>query len=385
MLRMIDFFNQQVQSFAKNASGKSKAELPAFAERFIDTDATKISWSREIKQDLVRGKRGAFRDEALRSSVYRPFTKCYMYFDSQFNNCVYQMPQLFPSDSHYNLAICTTAVGNRVEFSVIMCDLLPDVHMADKNGASQCFPLYLYEREQPSGSTLIDMQEGELIDGYRRTSAVTQAALAAFRDAYEARITEEDIFYYVYGILHSPEYRTRFASDLKKMLPRIPFTQETADFWTFSQAGRDLAEWHLNYENVEPYPLEEHDTLLNFDPSNHYQVQRMTFGRKDKRVDKTTIIYNSHLTLKGIPIEAYDYVVNGNSAIDWIIERYQVTRDRDSGIANDPNAWAREHDQPRYIVDLIKRMVTVSLETIKIVKRLPPLNEKLVASEHAAV
>jgi predicted helicase len=111
----------------------------------------------------------------------------------------------------------------------------------------------------------------------------------------------------------------------------------------------------------------------------------MTFGRKDKQADKTTIIYNSHLTLKGVPMEAYDYVVNGNSAIEWIIERYQVTRDKDTGIANDPNDWAREHDQPRYIVDLLKRIVTVSVETMKIVKRLPPLNERQGAPEHAAV
>ncbi len=210
---------------------------------------------------------------------------------------------------------------------------------------------------------------------------------------------KEDIFYYVYGVLHSPEYRTRFASDLKKMLPRLPFTRETADFWRFSQAGRDLAQWHLNYETVEPWPVQEfaselplgrsaeHRSALAQDaalaeqcsalPSvENFLVQKMTFGRKDKQVDKTTIHYNARITLTGIPLEAYDYVVNGKPALEWIMERYQITVDKDSGLRNDPNDWAREHNQPRYILDLLKRLVRVSLETMKIVNALPALNER---------
>ncbi len=225
--------------------------------------------------------------------------------------------------------------------------------------------------------------EGELVDGYRRRSAITDAILADFRAAYEKRITKEDIFYYVYGVLHSPEYRTRFASDLKKMLPRLPFTREAADFWRFSQAGRDLAHWHLNYETVEPWPLQEHHNELLSDPAKDFLVQKMTFGRptaeqkgRGEKFDKTKIHYNARITLTGIPLEAYDYVVNGKPAIEWILERYQITVDKDSGIRNDPNDWAREHNQPRYILDLLKRIVRVSLETMKIVNALPPLNER---------
>lgn len=259
-----------------------------------------------------------------------------------------------------------------------------------------------------------------MVCGYRRRSAITDAILADFRAAYETegsagvppadsgvapessshksnmderasgatpdaaretralpkRITKEDIFYYVYGVLHSPEYRTRFASDLKKMLPRLPFTRETADFWRFSQAGRDLAQWHLNYETVEPWPVPEFASELLSDPAKDFLVTKMTFGRKDKQVDKTTIHYNARITLTGIPLEAYDYVVNGKPALEWIMERYQVTVDKDSGIRNDPNDWAREHHQPRYILDLLKRIVRVSLETMKIVNALPALNER---------
>jgi len=195
-------------------------------------------------------------------------------------------------------------------------------------------------------------------------------------------VTKEDIFYYVYGVLHSPEYRSRFAADLKKMLPRIPLTKETKDFWAFSNSGRQLAKWHLNYEIVTPWPVEEiHDKLdLGFDET--YKVSKMTFARPSAeqkaagtKWDKTCIVYNSHVAITKIPLEAYDYVVNGKSAIEWLMERYQFTRDKDSGIVNDPNDWCKEHKQPRYIIDLVGRVVRVSMETMKIVKQLPALNE----------
>ena len=208
--------------------------------------------------------------------------------------------------------------------------------------------------------------------------------MAHFSSIYSGEVlTKEDLFYYVYGILHSPEYRTRFAADLKKMLPRIPLTKETKDFKAFSDAGRTLAEWHLNYETIEPWNVTEHSDKLALDPWELYKVQKMIFARptaEQKQAgakwDKTKIIYNSDVTLSGIPLEAYDYVVNGKPAIEWIIERYQFTRDKDSGIVNDPNDWCKEHNQPRYIIDLIKRVVRVSIETMKIVKTLPALNER---------
>ena len=377
MRRMIAFYNEQVAGFTKVSSGKLKAELPELAESFMDTDAKKISWSGGLVTALTKLNQHSFRTDAFRRGIYRPYCKQWAYFDRHLNERVYLTPTLFPKAGLENLAICVTSAGNRIEFSAIMCDALPDLHMVDNNGASQCFPLYLYEPDEPQKGKLISTpQDGELVDGYRRRSAITAATLADFRTAYAAKITQEDIFYYVYGVLHSPEYRTRFASDLKKMLPRIPFTQKTADFWKFSQAGRDLARWHLNYETVEPYPVAEHSSIMAFDPATHFLVQKMAFSRKNKAIDKTTILYNSHITLSGIPLEAYGYVVNGKPAIEWIMERYQITVDKDSGIRNDPNDWSREHNQSRYILDLIKRVVRVSLETIKIVDSLPALKER---------
>jgi predicted helicase len=240
----------------------------------------------------------------------------------------------------------------------------------------QCYPLFLYELADDSGKLEFDKDDSEVIDGYRRRDAITDAIHKKFREAYGPEVTKEDIFYYVYGVLHSPEYRRRFAADLKKMLPRIPLTKRAEDFRAFAQAGRDLAKWHLNYETVEPYPVVEQTDTVTFDPAEKFQVQKMTFGRKDKAIDKSTIIYNSHVTIREIPLAAYEYVVNGKPAIEWIMERYQVTRDKDSGIVNDPNDWSREHDQPRYIIDLLQRIIRVSLETMKIVASLPALNEQ---------
>ena len=243
------------------------------------------------------------------------------------------------------------------------------MHLTD---SGQCFPLYWYEKvedgAEPQGEMFSSVGAPDT-DGYVRRDAITDWALGAFRGHYgDATITKEGIFWYVYGILHSPEYKQRFAADLKKMLPRIPFAE---DFNAFSDAGRRLGDWHLNYETVEPFPLTEEAKRLVMEPDD-YLVTKMTFGKKDGKPDKSVIVYNPHLVLRDIPLEAYAYVVNGKPAIEWIMERYQVTVDKASGIKNYPNQWS---DDPRYIVDLLKRVVRVSLESCRIVQELPPLNE----------
>jgi predicted helicase len=385
MGRMVAFYSKQVQGFAQRTLGKPKAELSELVKSFIDTDSKNISWSRGLLNDLERLTERHFRTDSIRAAIYRPYCKQWVCFDRYLNDMIYQLPRLFPQANSENLAICVSGVGAAKDFSPLMSNTLPDLEIISK---SQCFPLYLYEKDESHEDDLVGhAAEGELVDGYRRRSAITDAILAEFRAAYAAaggkELTKEDIFYYVYGVLHSPEYRARFASDLKKMLPRMPFTREAADFWRFSQAGRDLAHWHLNYETIEPWPLVEHHNELLSDPARDFLVEKMTFARptpeqmaRGEKWDRTSIIYNARITLSGIPLEAYDYVVNGKPAIEWIMERYQITVDNDSGIRNDPNDWAREHNQPRYILDLVKRIVRVSIETMKIVKALPALNEK---------
>ena len=366
--RMIDFYNDQVDAFGKicQAEGKNAEKK---AQELIDTDPKKIKWTSELIEDLAQVKKGEFRQENIGPSLYRPFTKSWIYYDRQFNHRFKE--KLFPSAHHENLAISVTGTGSSKDFSCLMVNTLPDLEVISKG---QCFSLYYYEKGQPTKTRMPGLFTPDFTeDKYVRKDAITNMARADFREHYrDDTISKEDIFYYIYGVLHSPEYRKRFASDLKKMLPRIPFV---SDFWGFSKAGRELAHWHLNYETVEPWPLEEkkdNSTLSGVTPKEFFRVEEMKFGKNGKEIDKTTIVYNSRITLSGIPLEAYEYVVNGKPALEWVMERYAVKIDKDSDIKNDPNLWSED---PRYILDLVKRIVRVSFETVRIIKGLPALKE----------
>ena len=364
--RMIEFYNSEVDRYQQADGAAKKIKV----EDFIDFDSTQFSWDRVNKSDVARGKKGAFDPSKMRASLYRPFCKQALYFDAsnQFNNCVYQLPKLFPTPAHKNIAFGFTGRGATKEFSVLMVDTLPDYELVSK---AQWMSLYTYEPVvEDDGGFNLNLGGGEVVDGYTRKENITDATLAAYRSAYgDEGIAKEDIFYYIYALLHHPEYREKYAADLKKMLPRIPLVK---GFWEYSRAGRALAELHLGYESVDPYPLDEvasspapEDLEERFE---FYRVQKLQFGPKK---DKTRIKYNGHLTLKGIPEEAYEYQVNGRSALGWVIDRYQVKTDKKSLITNDPNDYCRAVNDPRYIVDLIKRLVTVSLETQKLVGTLP--------------
>ncbi|PAO91692.1 damage-inducible protein [Stutzerimonas stutzeri] len=366
MERMIDFYNAELTRFNIAHIGFDKKTRESKVEGFIDTDQAQISWTRALKQDLAKNRRFEFEIECLTQSLYRPFTKRWLYFNRRFNEMVYQIPRIFPDIATENRVICVAGTGARSGFSVIIAHRTPDFQTMD-NG--QCFPLYLYdEAAQASKDDLFTEQVGA---GLRRRDAITDAGLTHFQLAYPGeQILKEDLFYYVYGILHSPDYRERFADNLSKELPRIPAVKKAADFWAFSKAGRALADLHLNYETVEPFPLsiEAKGILTDAD----YRVEKMKFAKKG---DKTTVIYNHRITLKGIPEAAWDYVVNGKAALDWVMERQAVRTDKASGIVNDANDWATETmGNPKYPLELFQRVVTVSLETQKIVNSLPPLD-----------
>lgn len=360
--RMLAFYNSQLADFIK-----SKPEDPKKAvETFIEKDPTKISWTRGMKADLVRNRVHKVDKMNIRPALYRPYSKAWAYFHKSFNEYTNKLPQMFPSEETKNLAICIVGPGARQDFAALMTDTLPDLHLSP-DGA-QCFPLYYYEENNSQNSDMFDGEAG----GLTRRDAISDETLNDFKTRYGAKVTKEDIFFYVYGVLHSPEYKQRFQTDLKKVLPRLPFA---GDFWAFSKAGKKLSDLHIGYEQCEPWPVQETARLLDIDPKKDCRVQKMTFGKgKDKKADKSTIIFNSNITLGGIPLEAYEYVVNGKPAIEWIVERYQITKDKDSQIANDPNDWS---DDPRYIIDLLKKVVRVSMETMKIVKGLPALNEQV--------
>lgn len=361
MSKMIDFYNQQVE---KVKTLKKQKSFDSLVDKFIETDSKKISWSVNLKKHLI-SERYHNLEDCLRISCYRPYTKQLLYYSKNFIERPGKSGIFFPDDNFNNLVICVSGIGCRKGFSTLISNMLTSLDLLEK---SQCFPLYTYEKQEDNQSKPSIPGMETQTEGYTRKENIPDSILIDFQNTYTDRtLTKEDIFYYVYGILHSPEYKTRFAADLKKMLPRIPYAQ---DFWAFSKAGRELAYWHLNYETIEPYPLNEYQDLLYLD-EKEYRVEKMIFGKRNK--DKTMIIYNSHINLSDIPLEAYDYIVNGKSAIEWIMERYQITKDKDSGIVNDPNDWS---DDPRYIIDLVKRIVRVSLETVKIVNSLPPLNER---------
>ena len=367
MRRMIDAFNENSRRYAELCDGKNKASCPKL-EDVIDADPKRISWTRALKADAKLGKRFVLDETALTTSMYRPYTKQCFYFNRQFNEMVCQIPKLFPTPRHRNVVISVTGRGASKSFSALVADVIPNLHLHD---TGQCFPLYWYEKLEGKAKPQDEMFAAEATpdaDSYIRHDAITDWALEAFRKHYgNDGITREDIFWYVYGILHSPEYKMRFAANLKKMLPRIPYAK---DFRAFRDAGRELGDWHLNYETVDPYPLTEGDKRLVMEDDD-YRVVKMSFGKGGRNPDKTVIAYNHHLILRDIPLEAYDYIVNGKPAIEWIMDRYQVTTEKNSGIGNDPNAWSED---PRYIVDLVKRIVTVSVESVRIIKSLPPLN-----------
>lgn len=361
MREMIDVYNGEVARFTTQSNG-----IPA--PDFIVKDETKIKWSEDLINDLSKGKTHDYLSGSVVPSLFRPFTKSWLYSSKPFNWSRYLMPQIFPSATSENLVICVPGTGAKGRFGALITNVVP---CRDNIEKGQCFPLYLYD--EPATSSQAGLFESSGTTSRRRRDAITDDGLAHFKGAYPSEtIEKQDVFFYVYGLLHSPDYLELNVDNLSKELPRIPCTKTAADFWAFSRAGRKLAELHLNYETVEPYSLkiEPAGKLSDTD----YRVEKMKYGKKGKEKDLTTLHYNDKITLTDIPLEAYDYVVNGKPALDWIVERQCVKTDKDSGIVNDANDWAIETmNNPRYPMELFMRVVTVSLETMKIVKSLPKL------------
>ncbi|MDO9311373.1 MAG: type ISP restriction/modification enzyme [Nitrosomonas sp.] len=429
MTRMIGFYNSEVQRFNAVYAKLDKKAREAKVDNFIDTNPTQISWTRALKQELAKDRCFEFEGECLTPSLYRPFTKQWLYFNRRFNEMVYQMPRIFPNAAAENLLIMVKQRWSGDGQLALMVNRVPELQI---DGGAQCFPLYLYDPVVPAQAgtqSLLDWGEAKPLDSrptpsrglalrgndddgrgdggyvhgndnYVRRDAITDEGLAHFQSAYAGEtISKEDVFYYVYGLLHSKDYRERYADNLSKELPRIPCVKTTAGFWAFSQAGRDLAELHLNYETVpiyqdakmlgadgkvfnlgDPKPLDsrlrgnDDDGRGNDEREGFWRVEKMKVPKTNGKKDLTRLIYNAHITISGIPPEAYDYIVNGKPALDWVVERQCVKTDKDSGIVNDANDWAIETmGNPRYPLELFMRVVTVSLETMKIVNGLPPL------------
>lgn len=384
MRRMIDNYNAAVEA-------GTTAEA-------INTDSTQINWNRQLLRDLAARKHHLFDEGALRLSVYRPFCTQSVYFAREMNDMIYQLPQLFPTPAHKNVAFGAQGRGSSHPFSVGVTTTLPDLEMVSK---AQWFPLYTWEPLSPTSGSEPDLfadlatssdgvatassldfsrpigdQIPVILEGYRRVDNITDATLASYREHYgDAGITKEDIFFYVYALLHHPEYRERYADDLKKMLPHIP---RAAGFHTYASVGRELADLHVNYERVEQHPA-VHEEISLHAPEDLWELYRigtrkMRFPKQGRRdTDYTRLEYNDYVTLTGIPEQAQGYLISGRSPLEWVIDRYHVKTDKASGIVNDPNDFLREQGRPDAVVDLIKRLVTVSMRTQELLEMLPKL------------
>ena len=364
----ITFYNSQVKALAANPNYE------------IDLDPKKMKWDRLQKNTILRGK--IVEDVSVSKlylSYYRPFFTQYLYLDRFWNNCVYQMPAIFPTCESKNLLICSSGVDNLVICInqnakdagqiALMTDHIADLHF---NGDTQCFPRWLPGEQSKAAEDTLDFGEpSEMPSGF------SQEALPHFQAAYPGKpITEDDLFYYIYGILHSEDYRTRYANNLMKELPRIPRVATYEQFMAFVEAGQELARLHVHFEDVAPYAGVKIEYTKVGQPS--YRVTQMKWGKIKGKTgnaakDKTTLIYNDWITVKNIPLEAQEYVVNKKSALDWVVERACVSIDKASGIVNDFNDYAAEMGSERYPLDLFLKVITVSLETMKIVKALPKL------------
>ncbi|MBB5220376.1 putative helicase [Amaricoccus macauensis] len=365
---------------------KLATEADGRAQIAWNNDSRQIAWTSALRQDAERQKALDFDESRCIVSTYRPFTSQWLYFDRRLNERVYRIPSFFPTAEHRTRTICLSAVGHKGQFSAIMVDRVPSLHTGDMAG-SQCFPLrYFGKTEAGDDDHYGDLIEADREPEWQEHDGITDAGLAHFQAAYPGQaITKKDVFYYVYGLLHSPDYRSSYDDNLKKELPRIPAVASFEDFTAFATAGRALADLHVGFEEVDPFGVtyEQGDLRLATvdDPERFFRVEKMRFAGKRGAEDRSRIIYNANLTLTGVPLDAYRYVVNGKSAIEHVIERQGVSVDKydpdrksGSGIINDANRFAIETmGDPAYPLLLLRRVIAVSVETVRIVEALPPL------------
>ena len=338
-----DRAKRMVEAYAVELDRWRRAGAPKDLEAFLHVNEQELKWIRRTKKELARAKETRFEPQKLRQAQYRPFARLAYYFEDAFNEDTYQFGEFFPGPQAEaeNRAIAVTDAGSEKPFMAWMTNRICDMHLVGAGASCQCFPFYTYAE-----------------DGTARRENITDWGLKQFQTHYQAEVSKWDIFYYVYAVLHHPQYREHYAANLRRELPRIPFAP---DFHAFAIAGKQLADLHVGYEQAKEYPLtrrEKPDTQLN------WRVEKMKLTR-----DKTSLVCNDFLTLDGIPPETFEYRLGNRSALDWVIDQYQVSTDKRSGITNDPN----RPDDPQYIVRLTAQVITVSLETVKIVKSLPSL------------
>ena len=380
----IAFYNQELDRYhnseAKLTQPDNKKDAEKYIAQWIKTDSTLIAYSRDFRYDIFDYKIKEYQRN-ITKALYRPFTRTNAYYSGSLMMELYQMPKIFPEAGMDNIVIGVSGRGSSIDFSCLVSNVLPDLEHVSK---SQCFPLKLYEPVSEQGSkgqqsqlysTVNNIVTADSGNQYVVSDGISDSGLQHFADYYQdATISKEDLFYYIYGLLHSADYRKRFADNLSKDLPHIPRVKSFVDFKMFAQAGRTLADLHLHYEDKECYPVdfEQGKLAVNMMEAKDFYVEKMDFKLKE---DKSKIVYNHHITISDIPLEAYDYIVNGKSAIEWVMERQSITTHKDSGIVNNPNDWASETmNNPKHPLELLLKVITISIESVKIIKALPSLS-----------
>lgn len=413
--RLIETYNEERERVHRTRAADLRAG--AKVRDLVTNDETRIKWTRDLYKSLEKNRVITYNAGATYCGLYRPFCKQWLNASDGIIYLPAVLRRYFPTPGHDNIGFYAVGTGSDKPFSCMATDQVPDLAFWGSS-SGQFFPRWTWE---PAGgrhaaeSDMLDLsgdedaeepganagQEGEVLGGYRRVDNITDATLRSYQAVYGSEVTKDDVFYYVYALLHSPEYRTRYGADLKKSLPHIPLVASREDFVAFTTAGRGLADLHLDYESVEPTPLRldvdgkevPWDLRETISPSLlHMEKMRYARVRQDGRLqdDKTSIVYNEHVTISGIPTQAQDYLLGSRSGLDWLLDRYRVSTHKASGIVNDPNDWMAEgagvgpsaSAQPRYLLDLIARITTVSVRTQEIVNSLPPL-DVLPAGNHA--
>ena len=354
MKETIAFYNKEIEKVL-NARKKDKNKA---VEDIIDTNPKNISWSRDLKKRANSYKFDEFNKSDIVVSLYRPFTKQYLYFNRFWNECQYQQDKFKVLN---NKIIFITGTGGKKGFSTLISNILIDLNSMD--AGANCYPLYYIERDNKDKS-LFQTLDG--VEKENKKDGISDYIYNLAKEKYSTKITREDIFYYVYGFLHNEDYKKEFEADLNKLIPRLPLVDDYNIFKSYSDIGRELADLHLNYENIK----KDSNIIVEGEESNNFKVEKMRFSNKDK---KDVIIFNSDIKITNIPLEAYDYQVNGKSAIEWIVERYAITANKDSGIENNPNLWCEENENSRYILDLLLSVISLSLKTNELIKKLPKI------------
>lgn len=374
MRSMVETYNLELNRFTTEYRA---VEPTRYNDRnlsdFLLNDPKAISWTRQLKKELLKKSTFEHSEKFLQLCNYRPYTKHWGYYDRTFIESISKMPDVFPlgDDGGHNRVIVANMNYNGTGMFGLMSDRVTDLHF---NGDSRCFPLHSYSRK-----ALLTRQSQPVVNnsGLMVSEGITNFGLSVFSEHYgTTRISKEDVFYYVYGIFHCREYLQRFKNNLSKQLPRLPIVSRMEDFRAFSDAGRELSTLHCNYEDVEPFEVRftkgGNPSVAPESLEAYYRVKKMKFANKE---DKSTVIYNGNITITDIPIKAYEYVINRKSALEWVMDRQCVRRDRSSSIVNDSNCYAIETvGDPSYPLKLFQKVITVSLETMRIVGNLPKLD-----------